>query len=199
MYIMEPKIIVGTVVQQSSDNPCSVNTISVNIVTNSPIYRFCNPILVLRGLRSQGLLGQPILTDGSRITYNVSSWASASGELNVSFINAETASSTNLNFTMVNPSLYQTAPGIELFLSYGGTPAWTNDVTNTDGRFLGTSAGQSAVLTSADYPLKIKTASIAHKIWQSSPFPCDSNEVGCCVVAGRVRVGWVSVDHRSEL
>jgi len=218
MYIIEPKIIVGTLVQQSSDNPCSVNTISVNIVTNSPIYSFCNPILVLRGLRSQGLLGQPILTDGSRITYNVSSWASARGELNVSFLNAETASSSNLVFTMVNPSLYQTAPGIELFLSYGGTPAWTNDITNNDGRFLGTSAGQSAVLTSADYPLKIRTASIAHKIWQSSPFPCDSNKVGCCWVwlwggCGSqllhattlskalclTRAEMVCLDHRSDL
>ena len=114
------------------------------------------------------------------------SWGRASGKLVIEVVldidgaltDSSGTTAFDFDFKLINPSLHQDAPGVGLELSYvhrdSSRNAWTNNATNNGARKVaGGGGGVGLDLTSATYPMKIRTAAVTSSIRQSSPFPCD--------------------------
>ena len=182
MYVGDPTVMTGTRVHQSNDNPCSMNTITVSIKMNVPVFKFCQPSLTFTGLLSYAETG-PIL-DGSTLTvHSIASWSQASGKLVTRFTNDITVPEQffTVVFNVRNPSLHQNAPGMTIKVTYqdsGGEnlPTWSPLATT----YLDGAAGGGSVAflaTNTAYPGFVKDAVVTSSIGQSSPFPCDSNSI----------------------
>jgi hypothetical protein len=182
MYVIDPRVLTGTRVHQSTDNPCSMNTITVSIKMNVPVFKFCQPSLTFTGLLSYAET-DPILDVPTSNVHAIASWSQASGQLVTRF--TDDITSPEQFFTLVlnvrNPSLHQNAPGMTVQVTYqdsGGAnlPTWSAlAITYLDGAAEGTP--RAFLATDTAYPGFVKDAVVASSIGQSSPFPCDLNTI----------------------
>jgi len=79
MVITFPTVLTNTRVFQSSENPCAVNTITVDLVINVPLFVHCAPAITFSGLTSSSSATATnivLLSDGIAI----SSWSRETGE-----------------------------------------------------------------------------------------------------------------------
>jgi len=127
MYIISPRVLGDadqTSVQQSSDNPCAVNTIRINITTNVPIFAACSPALTISGLASSSTPDLSISSDLSALqgspsvtgSLAIRSWTRSTGVLVLAVINTIDRGNAETQFSFVfellNPSMHQDARGI---------------------------------------------------------------------------------------
>ena len=179
MYIVDPQI-TGASASQTTDNPCSQNTITIVIVPDVPIYTFCNPELTLTGLTStDGTIGQPVLSTTTENEHSIASnggWSANDGRLITTFDSDRTTiANFTITFDISNPSHHQDAPGMKVEVAYKDSSdenlsPWTNLATSDGTNYLAASS-----TTNPEYPMKIKKAVVSTEIGQTSPFPCDSN------------------------
>ena len=172
--IVAPYIDASSRVYQSSDEPCATNTISVSLTTNVPLYLECSPKITLKGLYSSSsdtaetdITGLDLIFDSGSRSVTLESWTRTTGTL-VIVPGVDVDSTSNefqVKFTLINPSHHQSAPGMDVDISYSSS-AWSG---------LTDIAGSSA--SEEDYPMKIREAVISASIIQSSPFPCDQNTI----------------------
>jgi hypothetical protein len=196
MYIVAPIIGSNTNVHQSSDFPCAINTISITISINVPLYQLCAPRITFTGLtasssdKSTDITSLAILYAGSpRPSPNLILWSRQDGKLvlapnstdsndplggligPLSDLNSDGADHFVVKFNLVNPSKYQDAPGMDVSIQYtnaADTYVWQREAPGT---LLG------AVDSVSSYPMKIANAAVRSRIFQSSPFACDQNTI----------------------
>ena len=180
MSVIQPAILVeGTFVNQSTDQPCAVNTITIAIATNVPIYTFCNPSLTFTGLTSNTVT-KPVLSSATQSGFTIRTWTASSGNLTIAFKSGQDTTMT-LAFDLTNPSMRQNAPGMSLTLTYddptsANLATWSNAATINGTRFLASDVGAFDA-THASYPMRVRTAELNSSISQSSPYACDENKI----------------------
>ena len=138
------------------------------------------PKITVSGLRnsstpdtSSATSGLLALSGSHSRSLSIDSWNRLSGVLILS-VNTTiplTASSTTFwfNFKLLNPSSFQSAPGIDLVVKY--TAVWSNEATGNGASYVQGIAAQ----TDPSYPMSIANTLISSWIAQSSPYPCDNN------------------------
>jgi hypothetical protein len=118
---------------------------------------------------------------------SIFSWIRTSGTLVLTVSTIDTLDTAfplgqtkfNFDFKLVNPSLYQDAPGVNLIFRYASliNSVWKNEATNNGASYVKHGSSASVDRTSASYPMKIKRALVDSSIKQSSPYPCDQNTI----------------------
>jgi len=80
MFILNPQTMQDTRVFQSSSSPCAVNTITVSIVTNVPLFVDCAPAITFSGLNSSSSETVDNITLlGESSTFEKIAWSRADG------------------------------------------------------------------------------------------------------------------------
>jgi hypothetical protein len=80
MVITFPTVLTNTRVFQSSENPCAVNTITVDLVINVPLFVGCAPAITFSGLTSSSSATAANITLlGNSNTIAIDSWSRETG------------------------------------------------------------------------------------------------------------------------
>ena len=80
MVITFPTVLTNTRVFQSSENPCAVNTITVDLVINVPLFVDCAPAITFSGLTSSSSATAANITLlGNSNTIAIDSWSRQTG------------------------------------------------------------------------------------------------------------------------
>jgi len=211
MDVLESKFTVKNI-SQSSPWPCDENTITLDLVSNSPLFRRCQSHAAGNaGVTIKGLIGTmaptterdyiPVVFVDNRLGAYNATWNGASGILTIRVIDIlqqsglQSVNDLSMSFLVVNKATGQDSPSIELthritnVVEEGGegTAVLTEvmfkrpspiSLQATDS--LLPSVG-STTKNSGDgdgEPMRIRSASFLVKnIIQSSPYPCDDNNI----------------------
>ena len=80
MFLYSPKVMSNTRVFQSSENPCAVNIITVDLVINVPLFVDCAPAITFSGLTSSSSATAANITLlGNSNTIAIDSWSRETG------------------------------------------------------------------------------------------------------------------------
>jgi hypothetical protein len=187
MFIRKPLVLNSSVLSQSSPYPCDVNSISVRIFSNVPLYKNCTPQFTIIGLRNTqtGSQSNNVSMVLQRITpentlINASTWEQSSGTLQFdvtsdlvsdeySNVNNNGTTSFSFNFAVRNWQKSNDGPSITIKGSFRnplvlGLELWDNLVIRGENK--------------SEFPLYLLQPSInALNLTQSSPYPCDNNTI----------------------
>eukprot|EP00961_Rhodomonas_salina_P289266 3908901-Rhodomonas_salina.1 len=161
------------VASQSSSYPCDVNTISVTVTSNVPLFISCSPKITLSGFTgSQTASTSSMAIGGAQSAYfsSVASWTS-SGTLIVDVVaDMNENQGYEFTFSVTNPNTYQAAPILSVAGSLSGT---------VEGSYSISRVAMTSDTTSADVtPLYVmKTQWLSAEIYQSNPLPCVDNVI----------------------
>jgi hypothetical protein len=197
MYILAPRTLVTTTVHQSSDNPCAVNTITVSLNANVPLYVRCTPSITFTGLTGSSSDSTTDITalaldySGTRSgahAITLKSWSRTSGTLILaagedlpSGDYLLTSFLFKISFNIINPSQHQQLPGMNVEIYYHGSDSTTKNIFANDAQVTvrtGVTGIEHANTNNHQYyPLQIRDALVTSSISQTSPWPCDANTI----------------------
>jgi len=128
--ILNPAFRAASYVQQSTPYPCAVNTLTVNVVTNVPLFAtVCIPKISVTGLTGSCTDNDAGLTVTGGAFATIGDWTKSSGRLVVDVTGEDAeAAGTELTgthsyvhtftFELTNPAAYQSAPSVTLAGSF---------------------------------------------------------------------------------
>jgi hypothetical protein len=192
MYILAPRTLDTTTVHQSSDNPCAVNTITVSLNANVPMYVRCTPSITFTGLTGSSSDSASDIT-ALALDYSgahdvtLDSWSRTSGTLILEANNDLPSGDTlltsflfKISFNIINPSQYQQLPGMNVEINYHGSDSTKNTFANDAQVTVRTGVmgiAHANLNNHQYYPLQIRDALVTSSISQTSPWPCDANTI----------------------
>ena len=193
MHVIMPTTEATTTAFQSSNNPCAVNTITVSLITNVPLFLDCAPMITFSGLSgtssdsASDITGLDLDYSGSK-SISLASWSRTAGTLVLvpgeTLPTGDTSDSLFtfvISFNVINPSKHQQMPGLNVEINYHGLETDPTEYLFLNEALSTVRAGVTGIAVAQagdqNYPLQIYEAIATSHISQSSPWPCDDNTI----------------------